>query len=58
MKTLTNKYWECGVCHITTFGDWECEVKPQGTSDEEFKPVCKFCTIGVKANFVPDEQAQ
>ena len=51
-----DKYWECGLCHIITMGDWDCEVKPHGEDDEAFKPVCKLCEIGVKENFVPENE--
>lgn len=49
-------YWECGVCHMKTFGDWNCEVKPHDKDDEEFQPVCKACEIGVLENFVPENE--
>jgi len=46
--------WECGVCHIITHGDWNCEVKEYWEDDEFFRPVCKSCEIQVEANFVPE----
>ncbi len=55
MKTV--EYWECGVCHMTTFGEWNCEVKDRtSTEDEDYKPVCKSCEDIVRENFVPDEE--
>lgn len=50
-------YWECGMCHITTFGDWEAESRPhESNREDDWEPLCKLCTIEVKKDFVEDEK--
>ncbi len=59
-KKATNvveEMWECGMCHIKTFGEWDAEARPKESEDEnEWMPLCKACSNDVRKDFIPDEE--
>ena len=56
-KLVKQEWWECGVCHMTTYGEWDAEAKLNDKPDKDVNwlPLCKVCTMEVKKNFIADE---
>ena len=52
--------WECGMCHIKTFGTWDAEAKLNEDldTDENWKPLCHSCELEIKKTFIPDPEEE
>jgi len=47
--------WTCGMCQMTTHGEWDAESRPvDSKSEEDWVPLCQVCTIEVKKDFIAD----
>lgn len=50
-------WWECGMCHIKTFGEWDAEAKlnTDEDTDDNWHQLCKACTFEIKKTFIEME---